>query len=111
MDELDGLEEAIERVQMSPVEREADALTSFAAEFGASIPPEQIAARYSALERYWKSEQDFTEALEVVSGVLGAALCGSGVSAETLGAVPDALQAAIDDLWEAVDKATAVAGV
>jgi len=95
---------------MGPAEGEAAALTDFVAERGELLPPEPIAARYSALESYWQSEERFGEALEVVSNVLRAALCGGGVSRETLGALPDALQAAVDDLWEAVDQATAVAG-
>jgi len=110
---MDELEAAIdtwlrERLNAIPLEHEAVALTNFAAECGDSIPPEQIAARYSALQRYSKAERDFKEALEVVSNVITAGICGEAVSPETLEAVPDTLQAAIEDLWEAVDEAASV---
>jgi hypothetical protein len=111
---MDELEAAIdtwlqERLSMIPLEREAVALTNLAAECGDSIPPEQIAARYSALRSYSKAEADLKEALEVVSSVITAGLCGEGMSPETLEALPDTLQAALDDLWEAIEEATKVA--
>ena len=111
---MDELEAAIDtwlqkRLNVIPLEREAVALTNFAAECGDSITPEQIAARYSALQSYSKAEKDFNEALEVVSNVITASLCGEGVSPETLEAVPETLQAAIDDLWEAIEAANTVA--
>ena len=111
---MDELEAAIdtwiqERLKAIPLEREAVALTNFIAECGDSIEPSEIAARYGALESYSRSEKDFKEALEFISNVVVAALCGEA-SPETLEAIPEALLAATDDLWEAIAEVTAIAG-
>jgi hypothetical protein len=116
MDDMqsDELEAAIdmwlqERLNTIPLEREAVALMSFIAECGDSIEPGEIAARYGALESYTRSERDLKEALEVISDVVAVAICGKA-SQETLEAIPEALQAATDDLWAAIAEVTAVAG-
>ena len=111
---MDELEAAIdtwiqERLNTIPLEREAVALTNFVAQCGDSIEPREIAARYGALERYLRSEKDFKEALEVISNAVVAAL-GGKASQETLEAIPEALDAATDDLREAIAEVTAVAG-
>jgi hypothetical protein len=71
--------------------------------------PAQIAGRYSALERYCKSQESFKEELEMISNVIGAGLRGATVPPNALHAVPDALKAAMEDLLDAVTRATAVA--
>jgi hypothetical protein len=112
MDELNtGMDAWIEeRLSLTPLEREADSLTSFAVEFGGSIPPEQIAARYSALEAYWEAEEDFKDTLELICNTIGSGLRGTGATTEALRRLPELLEGAADDLREAIEAATGIAG-
>jgi len=98
-----------ERRNRSPLEREMDELTSFAAELPATVPTEEVAARYSADQAYWEAEEKFKHSVGLASEAVRRALWGEAIPAETLERLPELLRFATDDLCEAIAEATAVA--
>jgi hypothetical protein len=93
----------------SDLEREAEAITEFAAELPETVPTEQVAARYSADKTYHEAREQFEHGVELVTEAVGRALWGEDLSGETLDKLPEVLRVATNELCEAVEEATAVA--